>query len=158
MAHLLLHYCYIHTTVLNIYFIYKKIGNWRHFEDIAYIDVVLKHEWRQIYSRSSVVVGRKGQVHVFDTDLLHLSCKEIKVFSSNKPHHKHTHTHVIVEGKRPEWVAKKMIFGGFSTGQLCEIMTNTVTNQYQLAMIKLIRTYHTAVHMYQCTCQFRTKS
>lgn len=36
-----------------------------------------------------------------------------------------------------------MIFGGFSTGQLCEIMTN----QYQLAMIKLTRTYKS----YSCT-------
>ncbi len=34
---------------------------------------------------------------------------------------------------------------------------NTVTFQYKLTTIKLMRTYHTAVHTYQCTCQSRTK-
>lgn len=105
------------------------------------------------------MVGRKGQVHVFDTDLLHLSCKEIKVFSSNKPHHKHTHTHTrYCGGEKTRVNGKENDIWGASPQVNFVKMTNTVTNQYQLAMIKLIRTYHTAVHMYQCTCQFRTKS
>lgn len=52
------------------------------------------------------MVDRKGQVHVFDTDLLHLSCKEIKVFSSNKPHHKHTHMLLWREKDQSEWQRK----------------------------------------------------